>query len=92
MCSRYLFAYPTSNQDAKTIAKLINSIMIKHAYSLTTLILDNCTSFVSHVTKEVAGVLAITPKHANREHAQTIGLLERFHASIRQASKIERVE
>ena len=30
--SRYLFAYPTANQDAKTIAKVIINIMAKHAY------------------------------------------------------------
>ena len=29
--SRYLFAYPTSNQVAKTIAKVLISIMTKHA-------------------------------------------------------------
>ena len=28
--SRYLLAYPTSNQDAKTIAKVLISIMTKH--------------------------------------------------------------
>ena len=36
--SRYLVAYPTSDQDAKTIAKYIINIMIKHAYLPTTLI------------------------------------------------------
>ena len=36
--SRYLFAYPTSNKDAKTITKVIINIMIKHAYLPTTLI------------------------------------------------------
>ena len=30
--SRYLFAYRTSNQDAKTIAKVLINIMTKHAY------------------------------------------------------------
>ena len=30
--SRYLFAFPTSNQDAKTIAKVSINIMTKHAY------------------------------------------------------------
>ena len=30
--SRYFFAYPTSNQDAKTIAKVLINIMTKHAY------------------------------------------------------------
>ena len=30
--SRCLFAYPTSNQDVKTIAKVLINIMTKHAY------------------------------------------------------------
>ena len=87
--SRYLLAYPTSNQDAKTIAKVIINIMTKHAYLQTTLISDKGTAFMSHVIKEVAGVLGITLKHATTKHAQTIGLLERSHASIKQALKIE---
>ena len=74
--SRYLFAYPTSNQDATTVAKVIINIMTKHAYLPTTLISDKCTAFTSHVIKEVAGVLGITLKHATTKHAQTIGLLE----------------
>ena len=44
---------------------------------------------MSQVIKEVAGVLGITLKHATTEHAQTIGLLERSHPSIKQAFKIE---
>ena len=86
--SRYLFAYPTSNQDATTIAKVINNIMTKHAYLPTTLISDKGTAFTSHVIKEVAGVLGITLKHATTKHAQTIGLLEQSHASIKQSLKI----
>ena len=87
---RYIFAYPTSNQDAKTIAKkVLFNIMTKHAYLPKTLISDKGTAFMSHVIKEVAGVLGITLKHATTKHAQTIGLLERSHASIKQALKIE---
>ena len=63
--------------------------MAKHAYLPTTLISDKCTAFKSHVSKEVAGVIGITLKHATTKHAQTIGLLERSHASINQALKIE---
>ena len=37
----------------------------------------------------MTGVLGITLKHATTKHAQTIGLLERSHASIKQALKIE---
>ena len=58
--SRYLFAYPTSNQDATTIAKVIINIMTKHAYLPATLISEKGTTFTSHVIKEVAGVLGIT--------------------------------
>ena len=43
--SRYLFAYPTANQDAKTIAKVLINIMTKHAYLPTTLISDKGTAF-----------------------------------------------
>ena len=87
--SRYLFAYPTSNQDAKTIVKVLYNIMTKHAYLPTTLILDKGTAFMSQVIKEVTGVLSITLKHATTKHAQTIGLLKRSHASIKQALKIK---
>ena len=87
--SRYFFAYPTSNQDAKGIAKVLINIMTKHAYLTPTLVSDKGTAFMSHVIKEVAGVLRITLKHATTKHAQTIGLLEQSHASIKQALKIE---
>ena len=63
--------------------------MTKHAYLPTTLISDKGTASTSHVIKEVAGVLGITLKHATTKHAQTIGLLERSHASIKKSLKIE---
>ena len=56
--SLYIFAYPTSNQDAKTVAKVIINIMTKHAYLPTTLISDKGTAFTSAVIKEVAVVKA----------------------------------
>ena len=87
--SRFLVTYSTSNQGAETIAKVLFNIMTKHAYLPTTIISDEGTAFMSHIIKEVAGVLAITLKHATEKHAQTIGLLERSHASIKQALKIE---
>ena len=90
--SRYLFAYPTANQDAKKVAKVLINIMTKHAYLPTTLISDKGAAFTSHVIEEVAGVLGITLKHSTTKHAQTIGLLERSHASIKQSLKIEKGE
>ena len=85
--SRYLIAYPTSNQNTKTIAKVLFNIMTKHAF--LPVISDKGTAFRSHLIKEVAGILGITLKHATTKHAQTIGLLERSHAWIKQALKIE---
>ena len=90
--ARCLFAYPTSNQDAKTIAKVIFNIMTNYACLPTTNIADNGTTFMSHVIKEMAGVLGITLKHATTKHAQTIGMLQQSHKSIKQAVKIETVE
>ena len=63
--------------------------MTKHAYLPTVLISDKCTAFKSNVIKEVAGVLGITLKHATTKHTRPIGLLDRSHASIQQALKIE---
>ena len=86
---RYIFAYTTSNQNAKTIAKDIFNIMTTHAYLPTILISDKRTAFSSHVIKEMAGVLGITLKHASTKHPQTVGLIEKPHASIKVALKIE---
>ena len=87
--SRSLFAYPTCNRDAKTIAKVIIKIMIKHAYLPTTLISDKGSAILSNMKEELAGVSGITPKHATTKHPKTIGLLERSQKSIKQALKIE---
>ena len=71
------------------MAQVIINIMTEHAYLPTTFISDKGTAFKSHIIKEVAGVLGITLKHATTKHAQTIGLLERSYASVKQSLKIE---
>ena len=86
---RHILPYPTPNQDAKAIAKVIINIMAKHAYLPTILISDKGSTVVSHVIKEATVVHGITLKHATTKHAQSIGLLEQCHASIKQALKIE---
>ena len=75
----------------QSLNEIIN-IKSKHAYLPTTLISDKGTSFTSHVIKEVTTVLGISLKQATTKQAQTIGLLERSHASIKQAWKIEKGE
>ena len=73
----------------KQLLKVLINIMTKHAYLPTTLISNKGTAFMSHVIKEVAGVLGITLKHATTKPAQKLGLPERSHASIKQALKIK---
>ena len=63
--------------------------MTKHAYLPKTLISYKDTASMSRVSKVVASVLGITLKHATTMHAETIGLLEQSHASIKQALKME---
>ena len=67
--SRFLFDCPTAKQDAKALAKYIINIMTKHAYLPTTLISDKGTASLSHVIKEVAGVIGITLKRGTTNHA-----------------------
>ena len=87
--SRRLFAYPTSGQDAKKVAKVKINIMTKHALLSNSIISDAGTVFMSQMIKEVVEILGITLQHATTKHAQTIGLLEPTHVSLKKASKNE---
>ena len=87
--SRYLSAFPTSTQEAKTLANVILNNMTKRAYLPSIPISDKGSAFVSQVIKEVTGLLGINLKHATTKHEQKFGILERSHASIKQASNIE---
>ena len=86
--SRYAFAYPVSNPTAVNTAKVITDIMARHAYLLTLIITDKGSVFVSQVIHEVPEILGINLKHATTKHAQTIGVLERAHATIKTSSKM----
>ena len=86
--SRYLFAYPTSNPTAPAMAKVLIDIMCKHCYLPTKIITDKGSVFTSQVMDEVAVVLGVRLKIATTKHAQTIGILERSHASLKTTLKI----
>ena len=49
---------------------------------------DKGSVFVSHVIHEVAEKLGINLKHATTKHAQTIGVLEWAHATIKTSLKL----
>ena len=62
--------------------------MTRHAYLPTLIITDKGSVFVSQVIHEVTEILGINLKHATTKHAQTIGVLERAHATIKTSLKM----
>ena len=89
---RYQFAYPTQNATAKKIGRCIVNVMTRHAYLPTKIISDKCSQFRSEVVSQVTQILEIQISHASSKHAQTIGILESTHASIKTALKYLRVK
>ena len=87
--SRYAFAYPVSKPTAVNTAKTFIGNMRRHAYLPTLIITDKASVFVSQVIHEVAEIVGINLKLATTKHAQTIGVLERTHATIKTSLKME---
>ena len=87
--SKYLFDYRTTKQDAKTIARVIINIMTKMRTLPTTTTPGKGPAFASQVINEVADALGVTLEHDTTKHAQMIDMLERTHASLQKALKIE---
>ena len=86
--SRYLFAYPVTDASATSTAKVLIDIMTKHTYLPTTLITDKGTTFTSKLVAEIAQILGIQVKCATTKHPQTIGKLDRTHASLKTNLKM----
>ena len=86
--SRYAIAYPVSNPTAVNTAKVILDIMKRLAYLPAPIITDEGIVFVSQVIHEVAKKLGIFLKHAITKHAQTIGVLERAHTTVKVSLKM----
>ena len=86
--SRYRFAYPITDASATNTANVIIDIMTKHTYLPTTLITDKGTAFTSKLVAEIAQILGIQMKCATKKHPQTIGKLERTHASLKTNLKM----
>ena len=86
--SRYVFAYPTTHITALTVAMVIMDILCKHTYLPSTIITDMGTQFNSQITREVAAVLGVELKLASTKHAQTLGMIERTHATVKAHKKL----
>ena len=85
--AKYAFAYPVSTPSAVETSKFIIDIMTRHEYLPTLMITDKGSVFISQAISEVEAVLGITLKHATKKQAQTIGVLERTHATIKTSLK-----
>ena len=86
--SRYAFAYPLPNHTAVNTAKVIIDIMTRQAYLPMLNMMDKGSVFVSQVLHEVAEILGTNLKQSTTKHGQTIGYLERAHATIKTSLKI----
>ena len=85
--SRYLFAYPTQDMTARTVGRCIIDVMTRHCYLPTVILTDKGSQFRSDVVNQIAQTLDIRISHASTKHAQTIGILERTHASLKTSLK-----
>ena len=86
--SGYLFAYPLTDASAINVAKALVDKMTKHAYLPTTLITDKGTALTSTFITGITQILGITLKCATTKYPQTIGKLERSHASLKTNLKM----
>ena len=86
--SRYLFAYPVTDASATITAKVYIDIMTKHTHLPTTLITDRRTAFMSKLLAEIVQILGHQIKCATLDHPQTLGKLERTHASLKTNLKM----
>ena len=62
--------------------------MTFHEYLPTLILFDKVSQFRSEIVVEITNILEIQIRHASTKHAQTFGILERTHASIKTAHKI----
>ena len=85
---RYLIAYLTQNMTAKTVGRCNIDVMIRHCYLLNVIMTNKRSLFRSEVVNQIAQTLDIRISHASTKHAQTIGILERTHTSVKTSLKI----
>ena len=88
--SRYLFASPTRDLTVKTMARCISDVMTRHCYLPTVILTDKGSQFRSEVINQIAQTLDMRISHSSKKYAQTLGILERTHASLNLRSKYQR--
>ena len=62
--------------------------MTRNGYLPTVILTDKGSQFRSDIINQIAETLDIRINHASTKHAQTIGILERTHASLKTSLKV----
>ena len=89
--SRYLFAIPIRNASAETVAGHLFHLFMQHSYLPPTILCDLGTVFTSKMMLELCSLLEINLKFATVKHPQTIGAIERSHATVKRIMSIMRI-
>ena len=80
--TKYVLAFVTPDQTAKTIAKFLYGGYISIFGALARLLSDKGTSFTSSIIQELCEILGIQRLQTMPYHSQTNGLVERSHQMI----------
>ena len=80
--TKYVLAYVTPNQTAKTIAKFLYGGFISIFGAPARLLSDRGTSFTSSIIRELCEILGIQRLQTTHYHPQANGLVERSHQMI----------
>ncbi len=87
--SRYLFTAPLAKVDAQSVSSALINIMNPHSYVPNKIISDKGTVFVSEIFTKMTEELKLKIEHATVKHPQTIGALERCHASLERYLNVQ---
>ena len=82
--SKYLFAIPLRNASAPNVAKQLFHLFTRNSYIPKTVLSDMGTAFTAKIMTELSKLLEITMQYATVKHPQTVGSVERTHASLKQ--------
>ena len=63
-------------------------MFFQHSYIPTKILSDLGTSFVAELIHELAKLIEIQLEHVSLKHPQTIGVVERSHATLKRLSKL----
>ena len=81
---KYLFAIPLRNTSAPNVAKQLFHLFMRTSYIPKTVLSDMGTAFTAKVMTELSKLLEMTMQYATVKHPQTVGSVERTHASLKQ--------